>query len=83
MAEVIFPGPAGRVEGRYSEGKRESAPIALILQLEQTGFCGPGARARAKESRLSGFDGFGSSSASTGDAFASANIAARRRSCAL
>ena len=31
MAEVIFPGPAGRVEGRYSEGKRESAPIALIL----------------------------------------------------
>jgi alpha/beta superfamily hydrolase len=31
MAEVIFPGAAGRVEGRYVEGKREGAPIALIL----------------------------------------------------
>lgn len=31
MPEVIFPGPAGRVEGRYAEPKRESAPIALIL----------------------------------------------------
>lgn len=31
MPEVIFPGPAGRVEGRYSEPKRENAPIALIL----------------------------------------------------
>jgi alpha/beta superfamily hydrolase len=31
MAEVIFPGPAGRVEGRYLEPKREGAPIALIL----------------------------------------------------
>ncbi|MGE0044932.1 MAG: alpha/beta hydrolase [Hyphomonadaceae bacterium] len=31
MAEVIFPGPAGRVEGRYQEPKREGAPIALIL----------------------------------------------------
>ena len=31
MTEVIFPGPAGRIEGRYTEGKRESAPIALIL----------------------------------------------------
>lgn len=31
MPEVIFPGPAGRVEGRYSEAPRENAPIALIL----------------------------------------------------
>ncbi|MBL8550793.1 MAG: alpha/beta hydrolase [Hyphomonadaceae bacterium] len=31
MAEVIFPGPAGRAEGRYMEPKREGAPIALIL----------------------------------------------------
>src|SRR5512147_105964 len=31
MAEVIFPGAAGRVEGRYSEPKKEGAPIALIL----------------------------------------------------
>src|SRR5262249_29543977 len=31
MPEVIFPGAAGRVEGRYSEPKREGAPIALIL----------------------------------------------------
>lgn len=31
MAEVIFPGAAGRVEGRYSEPKRDGAPMALIL----------------------------------------------------
>jgi hypothetical protein len=31
MPEVIFPGAAGRVEGRYSEPPREGAPIALIL----------------------------------------------------
>jgi len=31
MPEVIFPGPAGRVEGRYHEPPRENAPIALIL----------------------------------------------------
>lgn len=31
MPEVIFPGPAGRVEGRYAEPPRENAPIALIL----------------------------------------------------
>jgi uncharacterized protein len=31
MPEVIFPGPAGRVEGRYTEPERENAPIALIL----------------------------------------------------
>lgn len=31
MPEVIFAGPAGRIEGRYVEPKRENAPIALIL----------------------------------------------------
>jgi len=31
MPEVIFPGPAGRLEGRYQPGKIENAPIALIL----------------------------------------------------
>ena len=31
MAEVIFPGPAGRMEGRYIEGAKEGAPVALIL----------------------------------------------------
>jgi hypothetical protein len=31
MPEVIFPGPAGRIEGRYAEPPRENAPIALIL----------------------------------------------------
>jgi uncharacterized protein len=31
MPDVIFAGPAGRVEGRYAEPKRENAPIALIL----------------------------------------------------
>jgi len=31
MAELIFPGPAGRVEGRYHEPAKEGAPIALIL----------------------------------------------------
>lgn len=31
MAEVIFAGPAGRLEGRYHHNKASSAPIALIL----------------------------------------------------
>ena len=31
MPEVIFPGAAGRVEGRYQEPSKEGAPIALIL----------------------------------------------------
>ena len=31
MPEVILPGAAGRLEGRYSPGKSETAPIALIL----------------------------------------------------
>jgi alpha/beta superfamily hydrolase len=31
MPEVLFPGPAGRLEGRYTPGKSPTAPIALIL----------------------------------------------------
>ena len=31
MPEVVLIGAAGRIEGRYSPGKRETAPIALIL----------------------------------------------------
>ena len=31
MPEVILPGASGRIEGRYSPGKRPNAPIALIL----------------------------------------------------
>lgn len=31
MPEVIFPGAAGRVEGRYQEPSKEGAPIALVL----------------------------------------------------
>src|ERR1051325_840428 len=31
MPEVIFPGPEGRLEGRFSPGPRPHAPVALIL----------------------------------------------------
>src|SRR6201996_3784513 len=31
MPEVVLPGAGGRIEGRYSPGKRANAPIALIL----------------------------------------------------
>src|SRR5512147_1757952 len=31
MPEVLFAGPAGRLEGRYSPGKSPTAPIALVL----------------------------------------------------
>ncbi len=31
MPEVIFPGPEGRLEGRYHPGPTADAPIALIL----------------------------------------------------
>ncbi|RMB08569.1 alpha/beta hydrolase [Eilatimonas milleporae] len=31
MPEVIFNGPAGRLEGRYHPGKSDTAPVALIL----------------------------------------------------
>jgi alpha/beta superfamily hydrolase len=31
MPEVIFAGPAGRLEGRYQPGKEDNAPIAIVL----------------------------------------------------
>ena len=31
MPEVIFPGPEGRLEGRFHPGGRPRAPVALIL----------------------------------------------------
>ena len=31
MSEIIFNGPAGRLEGRYQPGKNDAAPVALIL----------------------------------------------------
>lgn len=31
MPEVIFTGPAGRIEGRYTAGPLPSSPVALIL----------------------------------------------------
>ena len=31
MPEVIFPGPTGRLEGRYQPSKDPKAPIALVL----------------------------------------------------
>ena len=31
MPEVIFPGPEGRLEGRFHPGTRPRAPVALIL----------------------------------------------------
>ena len=31
MPEVIFPGPEGRLEGRFSPGPRPRAPVAMIL----------------------------------------------------
>jgi alpha/beta superfamily hydrolase len=31
MPEVVLTGAAGRIEGRYASGKKEGAPIALIL----------------------------------------------------
>jgi hypothetical protein len=31
MPEVIFNGPEGRLEGRYSHSRKENAPIALVL----------------------------------------------------
>lgn len=31
MPEVIFNGPAGRLEGRYSHSKIKNAPLALVL----------------------------------------------------
>ncbi len=31
MPEIIFTGPAGRIEGRYQPGRKKSAPIAIVL----------------------------------------------------
>jgi alpha/beta superfamily hydrolase len=31
MPEVIFNGPAGRIEGRYQPARQRSAPIAIVL----------------------------------------------------
>src|SRR6185312_3841141 len=31
MPEVVFNGPAGRLEGRYTASREENAPIALLL----------------------------------------------------
>ena len=31
MPEVIFPGPEGRLEGRFHPGPRPRAPVAMIL----------------------------------------------------
>jgi len=31
MPEVIFTGPAGRLEGRYQPAKKKNAPIAIVL----------------------------------------------------
>ena len=31
MPEVIFPGPEGRLEGRFNPGPRPRAPVAMIL----------------------------------------------------
>ena len=31
MPEVIFTGPAGRLEGRYHPAKQKNAPIAMVL----------------------------------------------------
>jgi uncharacterized protein len=31
MPEVVFTGPAGRIEGRYQPAKQKGAPIAIIL----------------------------------------------------
>lgn len=33
MPDIILPGAAGRIEARYTAGKSENAPIALILHL--------------------------------------------------
>ena len=33
MPEVIFPGPEGRLEGRFNPGPRPRAPVAMILHL--------------------------------------------------
>ena len=31
MPEVIFVGPAGRIEGRYHPARQRNAPLAIVL----------------------------------------------------
>ena len=31
MPEIIFTGPAGRLEGRYHPARQKNAPIAIVL----------------------------------------------------
>ncbi|MFW5662036.1 MAG: alpha/beta hydrolase, partial [Oceanicaulis sp.] len=38
MPDVIIPGPAGRLEGKYSPAKTGGAPVALILHAHPKGF---------------------------------------------
>ena len=37
MPSVIFPGPEGRLEGRYSPAPRARAPVAMILHPHSQG----------------------------------------------
>src|SRR5690606_15794687 len=37
MPSVIFPGPEGRLEGRYSPAPRPRAPVAMILHPHSQG----------------------------------------------
>ena len=37
MPDVIIPGPAGRLEGKYSPAKEPTAPIALVLHAHPKG----------------------------------------------
>ena len=37
MPEVIFTGPAGRLEGRYQPSKEKSAPIAIVPEIGAPG----------------------------------------------
>ena len=37
MPDVIIPGPAGRLEGKYSPGKTDDAPVALVLHAHPRG----------------------------------------------
>jgi len=37
MPEVIIPGPAGRLEGRYRPGRDDKAPLAMILHPHPNG----------------------------------------------
>ncbi|MEO1038305.1 MAG: alpha/beta hydrolase [Pseudomonadota bacterium] len=37
MPDVIIPGPAGRLEGKYTPGVSETAPVALVLHAHPRG----------------------------------------------